>query len=108
VKTTAILCGTDMKPKAIMKKPFFVTLSDADWSRLTFSEQETLVAEHWQRTARPVNCHVRGCKREAAHEWESWMSTPDKRRVAPVCDFHYRRRLWWYKGWIFDRDEEGG
>ena len=97
-----------MKPKAIMKKPFFVKLSDADWSRLTFSEQEALVAEHRQRAAGPVICRVSGCKREAAHEWRSLMSTPDKRRVAPVYGFHYRRRLWWYNEWIFDRDEEGG
>jgi len=57
---------------------------------------------------RPENCRVRGCKRDAEREWESWMSTPDKRRAAPVCGYHYGRRLWWYRGWIFDRDEERG
>jgi hypothetical protein len=23
----------------------------------------------------------------------------------PVCEFHFKRRLWWYKGSVFDRDE---
>lgn len=22
----------------------------------------------------------------------------------PVCEFHSKRRLWWYKGCVFDRD----
>ena len=49
-------------------------------------------------------CLVIGCKRVAETTWE-----PDTRPVKiPVCERHYRKKLWWYKGTIFCRDEEGG
>jgi hypothetical protein len=50
-------------------------------------------------------CLVIGCKRVAETTWE-----PDMRPGVkiPVCERHYRKNLWWYKGWIFCRDEEEG
>ena len=35
-----------------------------------------------------------------------WMPMMSGKPDIPVCGFHYRRRLWWYRGWVFDRDEE--
>ena len=26
--------------------------------------------------------------------------------TVPVCMHHFKSRLWWYRGWIFCRDEE--
>jgi hypothetical protein len=50
-------------------------------------------------------CLVLNCKRVAETTWE-----PDMRSgiLIPVCLFHYSRKLWWYKGTIFCRDEEEG
>jgi hypothetical protein len=49
-------------------------------------------------------CLVIGCKRDAERLWE-----PDMRPgiLIPVCLRHFKSRLWWYRGWIFCRDEEG-
>ena len=55
----------------------------------------------------PENCCVRGCKRVAETTWEPGMGTKYGMTV-PVCWFHFRRKLWWYKGMIFDRTEEDG
>ena len=49
---------------------------------------------------RPEHCCVRGCKRDAETTWENF-----KRQQIPVCLYHSRRRLWFYRGWTFDRDE---
>ena len=54
-------------------------------------------------SGRPELCRVRGCKRVA-----ETMSEPDIRPgiMIPVCWRHFKSRLWWYRGWIFCRDEE--
>jgi hypothetical protein len=51
----------------------------------------------------PEKCRVIGCKRVAETTWE-----PDMRPGVkiPVCWHHFKSRLWWYRGWIFCRDEE--
>jgi hypothetical protein len=49
-------------------------------------------------------CRVRGCKRDADVLWEPLMNLHGAE--VPVCLHHFRHRLWWYRGWIFDRDEE--
>lgn len=54
---------------------------------------------------RPELCRVIGCKRPSETTWWTDMG---RGHDIPVCLFHARRRLWWYRGWIFDRDEEGG
>jgi len=48
-------------------------------------------------------CLVLNCKRPAYTLW-----TPDMagKPAVPVCLKHSKLRLWWYKGWIFCRDEE--
>jgi len=33
------------------------------------------------------------------------MNPMDGKPDFPVCEFHRKRRLWWYKGSVFDRDE---
>jgi hypothetical protein len=47
-------------------------------------------------------CAVMGCKAEPGGTVQLMAGKP----YVPVCDYHLRRRLWWYRGWIFDRDEE--
>ena len=48
-------------------------------------------------------CLVMKCKRPAEKLW--WTDMCHGHEI-PVCAFHYSRRLWWYRGCIFDRDEE--
>jgi hypothetical protein len=48
-------------------------------------------------------CLVHGCKRPFA---KMWMTDMHGKPDIPVCAYHFGRRLWWYKGWIFCRDEE--
>jgi hypothetical protein len=49
-------------------------------------------------------CLVIGCKRPSEVMWTPWMAgKPD----IPVCSFHFRRTLWWYKGTIYDHTEDG-
>ncbi len=43
------------------------------------------------------------CPRQAERLWTPMM---DGKPELPVCEHHQKRRLWWYKGRIFDRDEE--
>jgi hypothetical protein len=53
---------------------------------------------------RPENCRVRGCRRVAEVQWEPGMGKYGM--TVPVCMHHFKSRLWWYRGWIFCRDEE--
>jgi hypothetical protein len=48
---------------------------------------------------------VMRCHKPAEWEWESPMGN---HVTVPVCERHYRKNLWWYKGTIFCRDEEEG
>ena len=50
-------------------------------------------------------CRVVGCKRDADAAWEPGMGRHGT--TVPVCEFHYWRKLWWYKGVIFDHTEDG-
>lgn len=47
----------------------------------------------------------RSCGLPTEREWESPMGN---HVTVPVCERHYRKNLWWYKGTIFCRDEEEG
>jgi hypothetical protein len=47
-------------------------------------------------------CLVLNCKRDADRMWQPDMHGKPE---VPVCEHHYRRKLWWYKGWIFDKEE---
>jgi hypothetical protein len=47
------------------------------------------------------HCRVRGCTRDAETKW----SLMDGKPEVPLCWYHFKRRLWWYKGQIFDLDE---
>lgn len=49
-------------------------------------------------------CRVRGCKRDAETRLEPGMGKYGM--TVPVCWHHFRKNLWWYKCWIFCRDEE--
>ena len=40
------------------------------------------------------------------HGGTYWVAMMDGKPELPVCEYHQKRRLWWHKGWIFDRDEE--
>jgi hypothetical protein len=51
----------------------------------------------------PYRCFVMNCKRQAERLWTPMV---DGKPELPVCEYHQKRRLWWHKGWIFDRDEE--
>lgn len=51
----------------------------------------------------PYRCFVMNCKRQAERLWTPMM---DGKPSLPVCEHHQKRRLWWYKGRIFDRDDE--
>jgi hypothetical protein len=42
------------------------------------------------------------CKRPTHGMWE----TMKHGIFVPVCKFHYLRKLWWYKGAIYDHTEE--
>jgi hypothetical protein len=53
---------------------------------------------------RPELCRVIGCKRVAETTWEPLMHLHGAE--VPVCLHHYKLRLWWYRGWVFCRDEE--
>jgi hypothetical protein len=48
-------------------------------------------------------CLVYRCKRPVERLW--WTDMAGGHEL-PVCSFHYWRRLWWYRGCVFDRDEE--
>jgi hypothetical protein len=48
-------------------------------------------------------CLVIGCKRPSEKLW--WTDMCHRHEI-PVCGYHYSRRLWRYRGWVFDRDEE--
>jgi hypothetical protein len=50
----------------------------------------------------PYPCFVLNCKRQAEQLWQPDMIGKPSR---PVCEYHQKRRLWWYCGRIFDRDE---
>lgn len=50
----------------------------------------------------PKWCMVLGCKRPAEKMWTPDM---DGKPDVPVCLHHFKSRLWWYKGWIFCKDE---
>lgn len=50
-------------------------------------------------------CRVVGCKRAHDMMWEPLMN---KHGVeVPVCLFHFKRKLWWYCGQVFDHSEDG-
>jgi hypothetical protein len=51
----------------------------------------------------PYPCRVMNCKRQAESLWQPLMANKPS---LPVCEYHQKRRLWWHKGQIFDRDEE--
>jgi hypothetical protein len=48
-------------------------------------------------------CLVIGCHRDAEIMWEPIHKHGTE---VPVCWFHFRRRLWWYRGAIYDHTEE--
>ena len=48
-------------------------------------------------------CLVIGCKRPSEEMWVPMMAGKPE---IPVCRFHFRRKLWWYKGAIYDHTEE--
>jgi hypothetical protein len=48
-------------------------------------------------------CRVVGCKRPAETWWVPMMFGKPS---IPVCNFHDGRKLWWYKGAIYDHTEE--
>jgi hypothetical protein len=48
-------------------------------------------------------CLVIGCHRDAETTREPIHKHGTE---VPVCWHHFRKRLWWYRGWIFCRDEE--
>jgi hypothetical protein len=50
----------------------------------------------------PYRCLVLNCTRQAERLWTPMM---DGKPSRPVCEYHQQRRLWCYKGRIFDRDE---
>ena len=49
-------------------------------------------------------CLVPNCKRVAETTWEPLMHLHGAE--VPVCWHHFAKRLWWYRGWVFCRDEE--
>jgi hypothetical protein len=46
---------------------------------------------------------VIGCKRDAGTTWEPIHMHGTE---VPVCWFHFRRRLLWYRGAVYDHTEE--
>ncbi len=53
--------------------------------------------------ANPRYCCVFRCKHDAEATW--WTDMAGGHEL-PVCLYHKRRRLWWYRGLITDRDGE--
>jgi hypothetical protein len=53
----------------------------------------------------PEKCRVLGCNRDAEIMWEPLMNKHGAE--VPVCMFHFRRKLCWYRGTIFDHTEDG-
>ena len=53
---------------------------------------------------KPETCRVYRCKNPAEIRWEPGMGKHGL--TVPVCWYHFKRRLWWFKGWVYDRDEE--
>lgn len=51
-------------------------------------------------------CAVHNCHARAEHVVDNPMFHGPEMRL-PVCELHRRHRLWWHKGWVFDRDEAG-
>jgi hypothetical protein len=47
-------------------------------------------------------CRVIGCHRPTWSMWE----TMKHGLYVPVCQFHYSRKLWWFKGGLYDHTEE--
>jgi len=54
----------------------------------------------------PEKCRVRGCHHVAEKAWEPGMGKHGM--TVPVCEHHYRSRLWWYRGMIWCLTEEEG
>jgi hypothetical protein len=51
-----------------------------------------------------THCWVSGCKRPAERDWEVPLCVRHGQTL-PVCGYHSRRDLWFYRGRLYDSKE---